>query len=447
MDIRGATDHFLRMFNAQVDYHDDQARGHPYLVEALPVLNTESWVVFPDGRMETRYRLKPNLAWHDGAPLTTADFVFAWQLATPANGFRVAAAPYTHMADVVATDDRSFVIQWKNLYPEAGVLTGANRWGLVPLPRHILQEVSTQGPEAISRHQYWGHEFVGAGPYKLAHWEPGAYFEGVAFDRHVLGRPKIDRVRVEFVTDSSTAFAKVLARGTDVALLSITFPHMLELKQQWGAAKDGMAGYTVAAFGAAYFQHRPEFVSPRAGLDVAVHKAMMHALDRQTMAETVGAGELRVRDSIFDPTADYYPVIDRAMTKYPFDPRAAERIMTEAGYTRGGDGVWTSPSEGRLTFSISAPIGRAEPPVMAANWRQVGFDIEERALNIRAEPGTDARSPFIYNNSYTAHEMAQLPRYHGHEISTEQNRWLGENITGWSNPNYDRLGGCLRRHA
>jgi ABC-type transport system substrate-binding protein len=156
MDIRGATDHFLRMFNAQADYHDDQAHGHPYLVEALPTLNTESWVVFPDGRMETRYRLKPNLTWHDGNPLTTADFVFAWQVATPENGFRVAAAPYTHMADVVATDDRSFVIRWKNIYPEAGVLTGANRWGLVPLPRHILQEVSTQGPEAISRHQYWG---------------------------------------------------------------------------------------------------------------------------------------------------------------------------------------------------------------------------------------------------------------------------------------------------
>ena len=76
---------------------------------------------------------------------------------------------------------------------------------------------------------------------------------------------------------------------------------------------------------------------------------------------------------------------------------------------------------------------------MAANWRQVGFDIEERALNLRAELGNDASSPFMYNNSYTAAEIAQFARYKGSEVATAENHWAGENITGWSNATFDRL--------
>src|SRR4051794_13978845 len=68
-----------RAFNAGLALNDNRELPQPYLAEALPQLNTEAWRVFPDGRMETSYRLRSNLAWHDGAPLTAADFVFAWR--------------------------------------------------------------------------------------------------------------------------------------------------------------------------------------------------------------------------------------------------------------------------------------------------------------------------------------------------------------------------------
>lgn len=109
----GASDFYQRMFNAFLDLYDDQARPVPYLAEALPALNTDSWTVSPDGRMETRYRLKPNLVWHHGVPLTADDFVFAFKVSPPANGFRTGVVPYTLMQEVVAPDDRSLVIRWK----------------------------------------------------------------------------------------------------------------------------------------------------------------------------------------------------------------------------------------------------------------------------------------------------------------------------------------------
>lgn len=66
-----------RLFNADLAILDERGLPRPYLAEALPQLNTDSWRVYPDGRMETTYRLKPNLTWHDGVPLVADDFVFA----------------------------------------------------------------------------------------------------------------------------------------------------------------------------------------------------------------------------------------------------------------------------------------------------------------------------------------------------------------------------------
>lgn len=49
------------LFNADLVFKDERGLPHPFLAEALPELNTSNWRVFPDGKMELTYRLKPNL--------------------------------------------------------------------------------------------------------------------------------------------------------------------------------------------------------------------------------------------------------------------------------------------------------------------------------------------------------------------------------------------------
>ena len=64
-----------RLLNAVLMVTDDKGDTYPYLASALPRLDTDSWRVFPDGRMETTYSLRPNLTWHDGVPLTAVTVV------------------------------------------------------------------------------------------------------------------------------------------------------------------------------------------------------------------------------------------------------------------------------------------------------------------------------------------------------------------------------------
>src|SRR5581483_8701105 len=49
----------LRLFNAGLAIVDNHGQAVPYLAATLPALNTDSWKVFDDGRMETTYTLRP----------------------------------------------------------------------------------------------------------------------------------------------------------------------------------------------------------------------------------------------------------------------------------------------------------------------------------------------------------------------------------------------------
>lgn len=164
-----------RLFNAELDIEDGQGVARPYLAEAVPQLNTESWRVFADGRMETTYRLRPNLTWHDGAALTADDFVFSWQVySTPELGAS-RTSPLHMIEGVVAPDKRTLAIRWLQVYPDAGAL----RMDFQALPRHILAEPFHRlDPDAFLNLPYWTHGYVHAERVALDLWgDMGSAFE------------------------------------------------------------------------------------------------------------------------------------------------------------------------------------------------------------------------------------------------------------------------------
>src|SRR5438552_1268561 len=182
-----------RFFNATLDVWDMNQESHPQLAEALPELNTDTWRLFPDGRMETRYTLRPNLTWHDGAPLTSDDFVFGLRVyKTPELG-SANTRPIPQMDDIVVQDARTFTIRWKQPYVDAAGM----HISFQALPRHLLEDdLAKMDAVAFTGHSFWTAQYVGAGPYKLDRWEPGSFLEASAFDNYALGRPKIEKIRI-----------------------------------------------------------------------------------------------------------------------------------------------------------------------------------------------------------------------------------------------------------
>jgi peptide/nickel transport system substrate-binding protein len=439
-----------RTFNAEIASLDDRGNTQPYLVEALPQLGTDSWRVQPDGKMETTYRLRPNITWHDGTPLSAEDFVFSYRVySTPGLG-HATLAPINFMEEVLAPDARTLVIRWRQAYPDVAFVTGTNI-EFPPLPRHILERaLQPDQLEAFANHLYWTREFVGLGPYKLDRWEPGAFLEGAAFDAHVGGRPKIDRIKLTFMSDARAVLASILAGETHLTDgTAVGLPEVAVLKRQWVAQGKGTVLLHPNQWRAANFQHRPDIASPRTLLNPVIRRALAHSVDRQPLNDALYDGDGIVTDSVFPPQSIWGAAAERGAVKYPYDPQRAEQLMREAGFIRGADGFYSSPLDGRLTFEVKTNQGsdnESEVSILASTWRQAGFDATEAVLPAALAQNAQARATFssVYTNSQNCCESALLG-FTSSAIGTAENRWTGGNRGGWSNQEYDRLTDTLTR--
>jgi peptide/nickel transport system substrate-binding protein len=415
----------------------------PVLAEAAPELGTDSWKVNADGSMETTYRLKPNLTWHDGKALSPEDFTFAhrataqrleWGLSTSS----INLLEHRTITSVTAADDRTIVIRWRGPYPQAATPS------LTAMPPHILTSVVDQGAEALGSHPYWTTQYVGLGPYRLTKWEPGAYLEGTAFDGYVLGKPKLETVRVTWAADENSTLSRLLAGDADIALDdAIGMAQGNVLKGQWATDNVGKLILSPAWMRHIQVQFRPHIVNPAAVTDLRVRKAIAHAIDRQGLVDALVDGLGIPTDNIGVPNTSYYSRIQQATSKYPYDTRIAEQFLQEAGLGRGSDGFWTGPG-GRFAPSV---LGIAEgqegqeTTVVVDMLRRIGIDAQLNLVpGAMIQRDDEMKSVFpALRTNYINGEDQIVARLLAAEISAPDNRWGAKNKAGYANEHHDRL--------
>ncbi len=433
-----------RFFNATLDLYDIREQSHPQLAEALPQFDTDTWRLFPDGRMETRYTLRPNLTWHDGTPLAPEDFAFALRVyQTPELG-SASTLPIPQMDDIVAEDARTLVIRWKQPYVDAGALSNSFQ----ALPRHLLEDdFKTMDPVAFTGHPFWTSQYVGLGPYRLERWEPGAFLEGSAFDNYALGRPKIEKMRVKIINDPQTAMANVLAGEVHyVTNFTFSVDQGQVLEQTWAANGGGTVLYSPTQRRLGLIQMRPEYQQPKALADVRVRYAVAHGMDDQTRVDVLDGGKGRVAYTMASPGLPYYPELEQAVLKHPYDPRRAQELMAEAGWTRGADGFFVDAAGNRFTIEVASSAGgknEQEASIYVDSLRRVGFDAVQYITPVAMVDDNESR---VTRGGLSLRGAGQeYQNYISSAIPSPENRWRGNNRPGWSNPDYDRMFAQLER--
>src|SRR5205823_3319779 len=120
------------------------------------------------------------------------DFVFTWRMYTNPEFGLASATPQGLMDEVLAPDARTVTIRWKRAYPFAGVLgMSGSQNSFAPLAYHALGPQSEHlSADALLALPFWTAGYVGAGPFTVERWEPGAFIDATAFEGHALGRPK-----------------------------------------------------------------------------------------------------------------------------------------------------------------------------------------------------------------------------------------------------------------
>ena len=123
----------------------------------------------------------------------------------------------------------------------------------------------------------------------------------------------------------------------------------------------------------------------------------MHALNKQELNDTILDGKGIMSDAFIPPGTSYYPELDRAITKYPFDVRRSEQLMSDAGFRKGPDGIYVGGADGRFSAELRVnPSGDTEREMasLASGWRQTGFDIQELLASRPQSQDSEFRATF-----------------------------------------------------
>lgn len=436
----GGASNVQEMVHDGLRYESALEQYEPLLAVELPSLQRGTWRINPNGTMETTWKLRPNIKWHDGAPVTSADLVFSYTVAQDPD-FRLRGPATPLMQSVTAPDPLTLVVHWSNTYVEADHTSPGNL-----IPKHLLEETYLNDHANFGSSPRFTTEFIGTGPYKLVKWDQGSHMELARFDDYYQGRPPLDVVFVRFVGDPNTMVANVLADAVDVVLpTGVDIEAALEVKRRWEGTGNQVIADPTGRLRHLELQHRPDFSRPRNGLtNLTVRQGLYHAIDRRAMVEVLTQGLAPVADSWYAPNHGLRRDVEPFIPQFPFDLGRAQQLLTQAAWVRGADGVLVhQPTGDRFEVELWANQGAGtdkEQNIVADGWKAVGasvnlFVIPAARLGDREFESTHP-GPLITNPSGSAFYEERL---HSSAITSPANRWTGRNRGGYVNPRVDEV--------
>lgn len=217
-------------------------------------------------------------------------------------------------------------------------------------------------------------QVIGSGPFKFVEWVLGDHVTVTRNDQYwdAEHTPVIDDFVFRVVADATSALQSVATGESDITGVDPT---------QAAAFRESNPELIIEeydTFGFTYYEFNLDPAKDLPFIDVRVRQALMYALDRDLIVETMYQG-LATRADGTQPTLSIAYAPDRINTIYTYQPEKAEQLLTEAGWVDSdGDGIRDKDGE-RLSFEFfysegSALLEQLIPYIQQA-WREVGVEM------------------------------------------------------------------------
>jgi peptide/nickel transport system substrate-binding protein len=311
----------------QVDY-----RQHP--PSFAPSL-AESWEFSEDG-LSLTFMLRPDAAWSDGVPVSSADLLFSWQAQT-SEALGWLWSDITDKIDTVeALDDRTVRYTFTHRYPYQ--LMDVNDGPIVPA--HAWEGIPFEDWEDTD----WSEHVVSAGPFVPVAHTPQ---QEIIFERNpnyfIPQRPRLSRLVFRVVPAKSALFNQLLAGDIDL---------VDDVPPAEAARVQANPDLELAIFADRSYTHICWNLSNELFADRKVRRALGLAIDREALIDVVYSGFAKPSAG---PVLSTMWAFNRDLEPLPFDTAAAAELLAEAGWI-DSDNDGTLDRDGRnFEFEFLAP--------------------------------------------------------------------------------------------
>ncbi len=322
-----------------------------------------SWEVLDGGRRYV-FKLRQDVRWSDGTPVTAHDFVFSWRrlldpaLASPnapmlydlrgARAYLSGESSDPASLGVTACDDWTLEVELEQ--PVGYFMYLIAHYFLAPLPRHVVQAYGAN---------WWRPEhLVTNGPFRLARYEPGKL---ILLERNpgYSGRypGNLEQVQMKLVDHIHTQEGSYDSGEVDVMFLgekSVETARYLH-PDEYRSAPSGLVNYLILD------SPYPPLNNP------LVRRALAHTIDRESLAGRIMLGQSApATGGLIPPTVPGHST----GIALPYDPELARRLLAEAGFP-GGKGFPTLEFAGFDKDEAKAPRW-----YLQENWeKQLGISV------------------------------------------------------------------------
>jgi peptide/nickel transport system substrate-binding protein len=438
-----------RIFYEPLAAWDPEGNLVPVLAAEIPEI--ENGGVAPDG-MSVTWKLKKDVAWHDGRPFTADDVLFNWEYAADPATAATTIGSYQNVT-VEKIDPLTVRVRFAKPTPFwADAFVG--QFGMI-IPKHLFEPYKG----ANSRGAPADLKPVGTGPYRFVDFKPGDLVRGERNPSyHLADRPYFDTIEMKGGGDAVSAARAVLQTGEYDYAWNLQVEDEILVRLEGGASARGrveiVPGGSIEHIELNNTDPWTEVDGERSSAktkhplfsDRAVRQALALLVDRASVeAHIYGRTGLATGNFINNPQR-----FVSKKTRWEFNIDKANQVLDEAGWQRGPDGIRAKDGKKlKLVFqtSINAPRQKTQAIVKQA-CQKAGIDMELKSVTASVYFSSDAANPDTYSKFYADMQMFTtnltapdpgffMRQFLSSEVASKDNKWQGRNITRWQNDDYD----------
>lgn len=396
----------------------------------------------PDGKdgIAVTYKIQPDAKWGDGTPVSTDDVMFTWRAGRhPLGGFSNSEF-YARAYKVDAIDAKTFTLHVDKVYYSYNSI---NDFEL--LPAHLEAKIFDANPADYRNRTSYVTDTTNKGlyygPYRIAQVVTGSHVVLEPNETWWGKRPFFKRVTIRAIENTAAMEANILSGSIDKIAgdLGLAIDEAIAFEKRHGAK------FNIVTKPGLVYEHIDLNLGNPILADVRVRKALLFALDRAGMAKQLFDGRQAPADGQTNPL-DW--IHTSKVAQYPFDGKRAGALLEEAGWMQKARGqVRTNAKGEKLSLEFMSTAGNRSrelvQQVLQSQWKEAGIEVRIRNQPPRVFFGEtvtqrkfEAMAMFAWISSPENVPRSQL---HSQQIPRADNGWSGQNYTGYSNAEMDKL--------